>query len=219
MKLPLKESLMVVSCFLEEVFYNQTKSDQLGDLLSGMAIDASDNTTMDLAVMGDWEDAIEKVLHQKEVTEISSTEGFHAMIEFLKIYENFTAGFPAAKEWAALIKELEPDPKGTSFHPDIAKDWDERWQLGIDYMIENKNVKLNKHFQRIPSSEKEVMAYAMPDGHKIFQATIQGKLPFSHVVYEKEIDELGKTVGYKKTTTDNNSAVIQIKDKLNPAGG
>jgi hypothetical protein len=212
MTLPLVDSLMVVSCFLED-YYKKTNSDDLGSLLGLMEIDA-DGTTMDPAIMGDWEDSVEKALNKKDVTEITSDEAYQAMLCFLDIYIKFTA----SKDVSDILHELKLDKNNHNIEPMIQKNWYKCWALGIENAQNNPGENLAKHFYNIPGEGKEIAAYALPNGNKVFKSLSQGKKAGYKVVYEKEIDTLGKTIGYKKMTIDPSGAIIQTQDKLKPNG-
>ena len=47
-----------------ESYYNRTKSDDVGSLLSGMQL-LEDKTTADPAAMHDWKESVKKILEQK----------------------------------------------------------------------------------------------------------------------------------------------------------
>lgn len=68
--------------------------------------------------------------------------------------------------------------------------------------------------KKLPQAANPSKIYDLPSGSKAFQSEVPGRVPGSKAVYEKQIDEFGKTLQYTKTTYGPNGRVIHIKDKI-----
>jgi RHS repeat-associated protein len=77
-----------------------------------------------------------------------------------------------------------------------------------------KNVE--RFTQKLPANAKDSLSLkALPNEGVAAQATSPGRVPGSSAVYEKQIDSLGKTTQYTKTTYDPAGNIVHVKDKIN----
>ena len=78
---------------------------------------------------------------------------------------------------------------------------------------QEKNLK--RFRDKIPANSKDnIKIHGLPNNGVAIQATSPGKVPGSSAVYEKQINDLGKTTQYTKTTYDNKGNIVYVKDKL-----
>lgn len=84
MELSLEEAYLAMFYMLDE-YYNSTKNDDLGALLSSLnPYLFIDSISADSAAWSDWIDIVSEVTHEKKIT---SVEAFKSMINFLEFYE------------------------------------------------------------------------------------------------------------------------------------
>ena len=84
MELSLEEAYLAMFYMLDE-YYNSTKNDDLGALLSSLNPHLFiDSISADSAAWSDWIDIVSEVTHEKKIT---SVEAFKSMIKFLEFYE------------------------------------------------------------------------------------------------------------------------------------
>ena len=67
--------------------------------------------------------------------------------------------------------------------------------------------------KKLPSAAEETRIFDLPDGGKVFQAEVPGRVPGSKAVYEKSVDVNGKTIEYNKTTYDPSGDIVHVKKK------
>jgi hypothetical protein len=84
MQLTILEVYKAIIEFLD-IYYQKTKSDDLGGFLGGIDL-TIDDRTMDPAAWNEWIDSIEKITKDRVTTELTHEEAYRAMIEFLNIY-------------------------------------------------------------------------------------------------------------------------------------
>jgi RHS repeat-associated protein len=73
---------------------------------------------------------------------------------------------------------------------------------------------LGRFVGKLPKDAGQVSIYDLPSGGKALQSTVPGRVPGSYAIYEKQIDSLGKTLQYTKTTVDHYGNVVHVKDKI-----
>jgi RHS repeat-associated protein len=67
---------------------------------------------------------------------------------------------------------------------------------------------------KLPANSTKTKIFNLPGGGKAFQAdSPAAKIPGSYAQYEKQVDALGKTLQYTKTTFGPNGAIIHVKYK------
>jgi len=93
-------------------YYQKTKSDDIGSLLSVMSF-LSDGCTADPAIWKDWMEAIK---NRKTLTE---QEAFEGMIQFLDIYYNFTSSHDAK----TIIDALSAAKNYDNIQISLVKEW------------------------------------------------------------------------------------------------
>ena len=93
-------------------YYQKTKSDDIGSLLSVMSF-LSDECTADPAI---WEDWIEAIKNKKTLTK---QEAFEGIIQFLEIYYSLTS----SNDTKALIDELSSAKNCNDIQIPIVKKW------------------------------------------------------------------------------------------------
>jgi hypothetical protein len=108
---------------LLDYYYKETKSDDLGGLLSGMCF-VADGRTADPAIWGEW---IKSIFDKKTLTK---QEAFDGMIRFLEIYNDYAdvkvlidkmrlakdcndINVPIVKQWNLYLKEALNEPEGS----------------------------------------------------------------------------------------------------------
>jgi hypothetical protein len=80
-------------------------------------------------------------------------------------------------------------------------------------LLNKKTLSVSK---KIPANAKEnIQIFMIPNDGIAVQATSPGRVVGSKAVYEKQIDEKGKTIQYTKTTYNPQGNIIHVKDKIN----
>ena len=86
----------------------------------------------------------------------------------------------------------------------------------IPNLAQQKN--LERFIKKIPANAKEnIEIFMIPNDGIAVQATSPGKVAGSKAVYEKQINERGKTIQYTKTTYNPQGNIVHVKDKINIA--
>ncbi|CAM1364346.1 S8 family serine peptidase [Tenacibaculum xiamenense] len=83
--------------------------------------------------------------------------------------------------------------------------------------LNNKQLdNFNRFKKKIPSNAKEnINIRDLPNRGKVFEATSSAKnIPGSKAIYQKQINQSGKTLQYYKTTYDKNNKIIHSKNKI-----
>jgi hypothetical protein len=74
---------------------------------------------------------------------------------------------------------------------------------------------IGRFVKSLPANAKDsVDLMSLPNGGVAAQAVSLGKVPGSCAVYEKQIDNMGRTVQYSKTTYDPVGNIVHVKDKI-----
>lgn len=80
----------------------------------------------------------------------------------------------------------------------------------LDSQIEN----YNRFKSKLPSTAKEIKIIEEPSGARTFRSDVPAKnIPGSYARYEKTVNEVGKTLEYKKITYAPDGSVVHIKFK------
>ncbi|WP_206609124.1 RHS repeat-associated core domain-containing protein, partial [Cysteiniphilum litorale] len=125
-----------------------------------------------------------------------------------------------ATEAGGLIKSAITavmEEKNVAGQVNAARGAEEVEQVGRSVNINALQAKnLQRFSKKIPANAKvSVELKALPNDGVAAQATSFGKAPGSKAVYEKQIDSLGNTTQYTKTTYNPEGNIIHVKDKMN----
>ncbi len=77
---------------------------------------------------------------------------------------------------------------------------------------------LDRFTRKLPKGHGPVIIEVLPGGGRAFVSDVPGRIAGSKAIYRKEVDDLGQTTGYTKTTIGPSGNMIHIKDKF-PGGG
>lgn len=102
--------------FLDKIYF-KTYLDDLGSILGSMNINLADGKPMDLAMLDDWEDAINSINASR--FNLSSSDCYTAMILFLKEASKRNN----SKDLQELAEDLETKNTTNRFGVDIYNDW------------------------------------------------------------------------------------------------
>ena len=71
-----------------------------------------------------------------------------------------------------------------------------------------------KRFEgKLPRNAWPTTVYELPNGGKMFQSEVPGRIPGSKAVYEKQVDARGVTISHTKTTYAPNGSIVHVKQK------
>nr|VFJ52034.1 MAG: hypothetical protein BECKDK2373B_GA0170837_103528 [Candidatus Kentron sp. DK] len=91
----------------------------------------------------------------------------------------------------------------------------EAWKVRMKWLNIAQQKNINRFKKKIPANAKDnIRFYDLPNGGIAMQASSLGNVLGSKAVYEKQIDVVGKTVRYTKTTYDTKGSIIHVKDKM-----
>ncbi|MBI3564673.1 MAG: hypothetical protein HY079_05705 [Elusimicrobia bacterium] len=84
-----------------------------------------------------------------------------------------------------------------------------------EFMSSEQAKNLIRFERKLPANAGPTYIYDLPSGGKAFQAeSAASKIPGSYATYEKQVDALGNTIQYTKTTYDPLGKIVHVKDKL-----
>lgn len=74
---------------------------------------------------------------------------------------------------------------------------------------------LERFKKKLPADAGPTKVRDLPNGGKAFQADVPAKnVPNSYARYEKQVDAIGNTIQYTKTTYGPDGSIIHVKDKI-----
>ena len=83
----------------------------------------------------------------------------------------------------------------------------------VSALTADQATNLNRFLKRLPRNATDPVLRDLPNGGKVFQAEVPGRVPGSKAVYEKQVDASGKTIQFTKTTYDPAGNIVHVKDK------
>lgn len=77
-----------------------------------------------------------------------------------------------------------------------------------------QSANLARFQRRLPQNASPVRIYALPNGGKAFQADVPARnITGSFATYEKQVDAVGITILYTKTTYSADGRIVHVKQK------
>lgn len=119
-----------------ELFFLQTKSEDIGDLLSDSEFFWDDNTTADPASWFKWQKAIKGLNNTQQ--QFTPDQAFDAMINYVKIYRSY---WNASLDLDHLIQDLKFIGQSRNFTNPM---W-QKWLHTINETLQKTNPRMQKH--------------------------------------------------------------------------